>query len=257
VGTSTTLVRRILGLGIIVGVTFVAGCSSSVAPVAAPPPAAATAPTPEPPAPTAVPVVPTPAPAPPTVAPTAPPTLVPTIAPTPIPAVPTVAPLPKPQPAEPVSISIPRFATRGDILAMGMEDDGVTMAAPTDPDIIGWYDFSAKVGVPGNAVVVGHVDYYGQLRAFGKLRQMNAGDVIELQDSLERNLKYRVQSVEVVPYTTPPAEFLTQSGPHEELTLITCGGAFDKATRNYLSRVIVRAIRDVENEPQASAGGND
>jgi LPXTG-site transpeptidase (sortase) family protein len=268
VSTSTVWVRRVLALGSLLGAIYLSGCSAAPTPASpsvTAPAASDPAPTPEPPAPTAIPAVPTPLPPPPTavptVVPTTPPTAVPTVAPTtvptPIPVAPTAVPIAKPLPAEPVSISIPRFGASADILPMAFEADGVTMAAPTDPDIIGWYEFSAKVGMPGNAVVVGHVDWAGQLRAFGKLRQMQAGDVVELSDSLDRKLSYRVTSVDVVPYTTPPAEFLTQSGPFEELTLITCGGTFDKATKNYLSRVIVRAVRDAESGPQASASAHE
>jgi hypothetical protein len=53
-----------------------------------------------------------------------------------------------------------------------------------------------------------------------------------------------VQTTDVVAADTPPVEFLTQGGPQEELTLITCGGTFDHAAHQYLSRVIVRAVRD-------------
>jgi hypothetical protein len=30
----------------------------------------------------------------------------------------------------------------------------------------------------------------------------------------------------------------------EELTLITCGGTFDQASHQYLSRLVVRAVRE-------------
>jgi LPXTG-site transpeptidase (sortase) family protein len=158
-----------------------------------------------------------------------------------------------PPASEPVAISIPRLGTHADIVPLGMESDGTTMAAPSDPDTVGWYDFSARVGVPGNAVVVGHVDWGGRLRAFGLLRQLRVGDAVDVSDSLERQFTYRVTSTSVVPLDAPPAEFLTQSGPFQELTLITCGGAFDHARHQYLSRVIVRAVRDDDARQAAEA----
>jgi LPXTG-site transpeptidase (sortase) family protein len=144
-----------------------------------------------------------------------------------------------------VSIAIPRFKESADIVTLGLETDG-TMQVPTDPDTIGWYDFSAQVGRPGNAVVVGHVDWGGRLRAFGRLREMRAGDEVTIVDSLGRELTYQVQTTATVGAEAPPAEFLTQRGPQEELTLITCGGAFDRASHQYLSRVIVHAVRTSE-----------
>jgi LPXTG-site transpeptidase (sortase) family protein len=178
--------------------------------------------------------------APPTVRPTVVPTNPPTPRPT-APPVPTAAPLPKA--AIPVSITIPRFRSSAEIVPLGLEADG-TMAAPSDPDTIGWYDFSAQVGRPGNAVVVGHVDWGGRLRAFGLLRELHSDDQVTIVDALDRELTYRVQSVETVSADSPPDEFLTQTGPQEELTLITCGGTFDHTAHQYLSRVIVRAIRE-------------
>jgi LPXTG-site transpeptidase (sortase) family protein len=172
-------------------------------------------------------------------------------APTPIPtsSIPLAAPGPgflersRADGAQPSSISIPRFHTDSSVVTLGVDDDGI-MAVPSDPDTIGWYGFTGKVGIPGNAVLVGHVDWAGRLRAFGRLRDLRQGDQVDVVDALERQLTYNVESVETIDATTPPTEYLSQHGPGEELTLITCGGAFDRASHQYLSRVIVRAVRD-------------
>jgi LPXTG-site transpeptidase (sortase) family protein len=154
-----------------------------------------------------------------------------------------------------MSISIPRLHSSADIVPLGLEADG-TMAAPTNPDTIGWYELGAKVGRPGNAVVVGHVDWGGRLRAFGLLRTLRAGDKVTIVDTLDRELTYSVQSVGTVSADTPPDEYLTQGGPlDEELTLITCGGEFDHITHQYLSRVIVQAFRDTEAPGAAATNG--
>jgi LPXTG-site transpeptidase (sortase) family protein len=146
------------------------------------------------------------------------------------------------QGAVPLDISIPRLQADAPIVPLGMQDDGETLDVPSDPDTIGWYDFTAQVGRPGNAVLVGHVDWGGRLRAFGRLRDLRAGDEVDIVDALGRQLTYRVQSTETVDADSSPEEFLTQRGPEPELTLITCGGTFDHALHQYLSRVIVRAV---------------
>lgn len=209
-------------------------------------------------APQAPPVVAVPATAIPTpvAVPTAPPPPAPTqvpivfAAPTPAPtsSIPVAAPGPgftarRADGALPASISIPRFGTDASVVTLGVADDG-TMEVPSDPDTIGWYDFTGKVGIPGNAVLVGHVDWAGRLRAFGRLRDLHQGDQVDVVDALEHQLTYNVESVETIDATTPPTEYLSQHGPGEELTLITCGGDFDHASHQYLSRVIVRAVRD-------------
>jgi LPXTG-site transpeptidase (sortase) family protein len=151
--------------------------------------------------------------------------------------------------AAPAEIAIPRLHSQAEVVPLGLEDDGAGMAVPSDPDTIGWYDFSAKVGMPGNAVLVGHVDWAGRLRAFGRLRDLRPGDEVDIVDQMDRHLAYSVESTETVSADLPPEEYLTQRGPREELTLITCGGTFDHASHQYLSRVIVRAVR------QDAAGG--
>ena len=111
--------------------------------------------------------------------------------------------------------------------------------------------FEAKDDVGSFAVLVGHVDWAGRLRAFGRLRDLRQGDQVDVVDALQRQLTYSVESVQTIDATTPPTEYLSQHGPGEELTLITCGGAFDRASHQYLSRVIVRA----EREASASVHG--
>jgi LPXTG-site transpeptidase (sortase) family protein len=182
------------------------------------------------------------------------------VAPTaiPTPRIPVAAPgpafheAPRPDGALPTSINIPRFHSEAKVVTLGMDDEG-TMEVPSDPDTIGWYDFSAKLGIPGNAVLVGHVDWAGRLRAFGHLRDLREGDRVDVVDADQRQLSYDVASVQTIDATSSPDEFLTQLGPDEELTLITCGGDFDHASHQYLSRVIVRAVRDTS----ASASSSD
>lgn len=144
---------------------------------------------------------------------------------------------------QPLSLSIPRLGTSAPIVPVGLEEDGA-MAAPTDPDTVGWYELGPGVGVPGNAVLAGHVDWAGRLRAFGRLRDLAAGDRIVLAAPDGGALAYQVEwNVLVDADTAPVAELFAQS-PREELTLITCGGEFDPATRQYLGRVVVRAVRE-------------
>jgi LPXTG-site transpeptidase (sortase) family protein len=265
--TSADFRRQIRALRLLLGVVtgaiclFSAACSSTPSPsadVAAPPPnvvptAAATL---APPNPTVAPTVPPTPVVVPTALPTSTPVRIPTAPPTVAPtatSVPTTVPLP--EAAVPVSISIPRLHSSADIVPLGLEADG-SMAAPTDPDTIGWYKLGAKVGRPGNAVVVGHVDWGGRLRAFGLLRTLRAGDKVTVVDALEREFTYSVQSVGTVSADTAPDEYLTQGGAmEEELTLITCGGEFDHTTHQYLSRVIVQAFRDTDSPSGAAPGG--
>lgn len=144
--------------------------------------------------------------------------------------------------AIPVAIDIPRIGTHAAVLPLGEEDDG-TMQAPTDPDTVGWYELGTGLGTPGNALLDGHVDWGGQLRVFGLLRQLGPGDVVQLTDADGQVYSYSVQWTKLYDANTAPLDEIFDQTPDQEVTLITCGGAFDRDIHMYLSRVVVRATR--------------
>ncbi len=156
----------------------------------------------------------------------------------------------------PVTISIPRLGQSAPVVGLGLEDDGA-LAAPTDPDTVGWYELGAPVGTPGNAVFDGHVDWAGRLRAFGLLKLLAPGDLIEVGDDQGRTLEYRVTWNETVDAVDAPVDDIFAQGPAEEITLITCGGEFDHVTHQYLSRVVVRAERDPTDVSSADPTATD
>jgi LPXTG-site transpeptidase (sortase) family protein len=143
----------------------------------------------------------------------------------------------------PYYVSIPRLGSGAWIVPLGLEDDGA-MASPTDPDTVGWYILGPGVGYPGNAVLAGHVDWAGRLRAFGLLKQLSPGDRIEITDGEGSVLTYTVVWNYMFDAQTAPVEDIFRQTEQEELTLITCGGTFDHAAHQYVSRTVVRAVRE-------------
>ena len=122
--------------------------------------------------------------------------------------------------------------------------DGV-MQNPTGPWIVSWYEQTAELGELGNVVMAGHVDYWNVGPAvFFNLRDMVEGDEVEVIGENQTSFFYTVDWNE-----TFDLEELTSGkigelvGPTEDpkLTLITCGGEFDYASGEYLSRMVVRA----------------
>lgn len=143
----------------------------------------------------------------------------------------------------PASIDIPKLGTHALVVPVGEEDDGA-MQAPTDPDTVGWYDLGMGIGTPGNALLDGHVDWSGRLRVFGLLGQLVPGDTIQITDSAGNVLSYRVSWTRLYNADTAPLDQVFEQTTDEEVTLITCGGAFDQVARMYVSRWVVRATRN-------------
>jgi len=131
------------------------------------------------------------------------------------------------------------------VVPLGLEEDGA-MAAPADPDTVGWFELGAGVGAPGNVLLDGHVDWGGRLRVFGRLHQLATGDVIRITEGGGAVLRYSVAWTRFFDdaESAPLEEIYRLTQEAEELTLITCGGTFDETISMYRGRWIVRAARD-------------
>jgi sortase (surface protein transpeptidase) len=141
----------------------------------------------------------------------------------------------------PVWIDIPRIGTHASIVALG-EDENGALAAPVDPDTVGWYELGPGIGWSGNILLDGHVDWGGRLRVFGLLKQLQEGDEITLQDANGGAQSYSVLWTKFyADADTAPLDEIYDTTPTEQLTLITCGGAFDQTMHMYLGRWVVRA----------------
>jgi sortase (surface protein transpeptidase) len=140
----------------------------------------------------------------------------------------------------PTTIAIPRIGTHATIVPLGL-DEGGAMAAPEDPDTVGWWQDGPGLGGWGNMLLDGHVDWGGRLRVFGRLSQLAPGDQIDVTDSDGLTRSYSVVWTRLYRAAGAPLDEIFPTSMDEQLTLITCGGEFDNSTHMYLSRWIVRA----------------
>lgn len=141
----------------------------------------------------------------------------------------------------PVKLTIPALGVEATVEAVGQESDGA-MATPTDPDDVGWYAGSPGMGVPGNVVFAAHVNWDNRLRPFGLLHQLEPGDVVQVIDADGRGFEYVVKSSHWVRAEGAPVEEIFAPTPNPTVTLITCGGEFVASRREYLDRLIVKAV---------------
>ncbi len=144
---------------------------------------------------------------------------------------------------------------------VGQRYVSASMPNPTGPGDVVWYDFSewdGLGGVPGggrNAVFSGHVDYnfpipwaeahYRGEGVFYDLELLSPGDVIEVEVG-GKVLQYAVTWTRQVAADGSDNVWLpvlTGDVEKDSITLITCGGDFDVATKSYADRFIVRAER--------------
>jgi len=161
----------------------------------------------------------------------------------PAPTGPIVAPpqsaAPKPV-AAPVSLTIPLIGVQTQLITLGLTSTGA-LQVPSTTSVAGWYTGSPRPGAIGSSIIVGHIDSVTGPGVFFRLTELTAGDKIYVKRADGTLAEFRVTSVQTYLKDRFPTENVYGPVPDPELRLITCGGAFDTATRHYLSNIVVYA----------------
>ncbi|MQA00207.1 MAG: sortase [Dehalococcoidia bacterium] len=138
---------------------------------------------------------------------------------------------------------IPAIEVDAPVMEMGV-DAANQMEIPDRPDVVAWYGFTALPGTAGNAVFAAHVNWHDGARAvFEDLDALHVGDEVRLVREDGAELRYRVTSLESVDALEGAADSVVADTPGETLTFITCHGAYDPGLRQYVERLVVRAVR--------------
>jgi LPXTG-site transpeptidase (sortase) family protein len=156
---------------------------------------------------------------------------------------------------------VPKFGIDAPLTYRRVEAEGPhsgEMPNPEGPDDVAYYDFSAfeglggGPGLGGNAVFAGHVDSGHKACKNGRvpppctavlwdISEVKPGDVVEIHVSGTVH-KYAVKSNTPV---SAKSDFspIVASTATESITVITCGGDFNRATGEYDDRQVVTAER--------------
>ncbi|MCA2224467.1 class F sortase [Nonomuraea sp. NPDC052129] len=141
----------------------------------------------------------------------------------------------------PESIDIPSIEVEAPLMKLGLSKDGEVELPPYEkPKMAGWYTGSAVPGDKGASVIIGHVDTKTAPAVFFKLRQVRKGEIVKVERSDGKVVKYKVDSVEQVSKDHFPAKRVYIE---DGLKLVTCGGKFDYAKGEYVDNIIVYASR--------------
>jgi LPXTG-site transpeptidase (sortase) family protein len=147
----------------------------------------------------------------------------------------------------PVHLEIPRIDVDAKVLPVGL-DENRAVAIPEDIFKIGWYELGVPPGAyRGSAVLVGHRDGREQGHgAFYDLGQLDVGDRVTVTDAAGGLLAYKVVSRELIEKKGLPYEELFSVDGPPRLTLISCGGYYDRNNGGYQDNVVVTAVPDYE-----------
>ena len=144
--------------------------------------------------------------------------------------------------ASPVSLTIPLIGVKTNLITLGLARGGA-MQVPSSTTVAGWYTGSPRPGSVGSAIIVGHIDSESRPGVFYRLSELRAGNDIFVGRADGTTAEFRVTSIQTYLKDQFPTERVYGPTPDAELRLITCGGAFDSATRHYLSNIVVYATQ--------------
>jgi len=146
------------------------------------------------------------------------------------------------RPSAPVRIIIPSLRVDAPVMRLGRAADGSIQVPPlADHNLAGWYDRSVTPGQDGTSIILGHVDTVTGSSVFYSLKNLTRGELVEVVRADGKTATFSVDGVQEVAKATFPSAEIYGNTRYPELRLITCGGPFDTATRQYLDNIVVYA----------------
>lgn len=157
----------------------------------------------------------------------------------------TVGPSPAAGTPIPVHVKIPAIGVSTKVLPVGLDENGAT-AIPSDITKVGWYDLGVAPGADqGSAVLIGHRDGVVQGHGvFYDLGSLSLGDRVIVLNSAGEQLAYKIVAREFIKKKKLPLDELFAIDGPPRLTLISCGGYYDRNNGGYQENIVVTAVRD-------------
>lgn len=145
--------------------------------------------------------------------------------------------------SEPVRLRIGGIGVDAPVVPHGVDQRTGEMDVPSNVDEVGWYEFGPSPGEQGSAVLAAHVDLAGQgPGVFYRLSQVDPGDTIDVLFADGSSTSFVVEARMTYEKSELPLETIFSRSGSPVLTLVTCGGGFDRSSLRYDSNVVVYAV---------------
>ncbi len=142
---------------------------------------------------------------------------------------------------KPDRLRIPSIGVDAHVESVGLSWHGTgDMAVPTNFTNVAWYNGGPHPGMPGTAVIDGHLDGKDVPEAvFYNLDKLVVGDTVEVTDTKGNTLQFRVTASKTYDFDAPTADIFGGDASVARLNLITCAGSWDKTQKLYNKRLVV------------------
>lgn len=148
--------------------------------------------------------------------------------------------IPPPAPA-PISVTIDGVPiSDAPVVAVGVEPNGeLEIPGATD---VGWYRFGPTPKESGSAVFAAHIAFNGRNGVFRRLADVQPGAVVTVEYQDGSSSTHVVTEIAQYSKADLPLERVFSKTGDPVLTLITCGGAFNRTLNAYDDNVVVYAV---------------
>lgn len=138
--------------------------------------------------------------------------------------------------SKPIKLELPSIYVSAPIYGVGLAPNGAMDTIDNARDIA-WYQYSSIPGQEGNALLAGHRDWGKQLGTLFYMETMDIGEelIITYEDGHKET--FQLVSNEIYLASEVPEHVMELDG-ESRITIITCGGKFNRKTGHYDSRVV-------------------
>ncbi|WP_435610750.1 class F sortase [Streptomyces sp. C10-9-1] len=144
--------------------------------------------------------------------------------------------------SEPTRLKIAAIAVDAPFTGLSIGKDGTLDAPPPDDrNLVGWFQDGVTPGELGTSIIAGHVDTTTGPAVFLQLRMLKKGSTVDVVRADGTTARFVVDEVENFRKDDFPDERVYADTPDAQLRLITCGGAYDRKTKDYTENVVVFA----------------
>lgn len=146
--------------------------------------------------------------------------------------------------AAPARVDVPSIGIQAPVVARDLDAQGAIDPPPYEqPGSVGWWRGGAQPGAAGTALMVGHVDTKSKPAVFYGLSSAQPGEKVRVVRSDGSVAEFTIEDVRVHERAgfDPDKAYGPRVEGRAELRLVTCGGTYDKKTRQYTANVVVSA----------------
>ena len=145
---------------------------------------------------------------------------------------------PGPDPT-PYKVELPTMGRVQPIVRVGIDKDR-RMVVPKNARDVAWLDQGPIPGRTRNVVLAGHINYSGQRGSFEGIGQMKKREDIYLVLKNGKKMHFKVAWVCTFPRDTKHAAQIMGNTSVTSVTLVSCGGTYDRSAGTHDKRIVVR-----------------